>query len=117
MNYAVERRRGILDVYARMLGPEHRNRLTCASNMDGSLTQLGECAEAAVLFRTTLAVRPRALGVDDDRTVSTEGHFVNALFSLEGHVEAEALGQPRSLRSDACTAGTTARCLPRPALT
>ena len=49
-------------VYIRTLGPEHRNTLNAASNLAGSLSQLEECADAAVLMRTTLVVRTRAVG-------------------------------------------------------
>ena len=85
--------RGIINVHTRVWGPEHRDTLTCASNLACSLLRLGECAEAAALLRTTLAARTRTVGADDKNTLVTAGHLVRALISLGEYAEAEALGR------------------------
>ena len=67
--------------------------LVCASSLAVSLLGLGECAEAAVLLRTTLAAKTRTAGADDEGTLHTEGQLASVLNSLGEHAEAEALGR------------------------
>ena len=81
-----------MDVNTRLLGPEHHTTLNSASNcLACSLFQLGECAKAAVLLRTTLAAQTRTVGADDEFTIATETHLINVLLRLRKCAEAEAL--------------------------
>ena len=50
-----------------------------------SLVRIGECAETAVLLRTTLAAQTRTLGADDVDTLATGGFLINALHSPGEH--------------------------------
>ena len=68
---AVRLQRDHLDVRTRMRRPEHRNTLTYASNLAVSLLRPGECAEAAVLLRTMLAVQTHTAGPDDAGMLTT----------------------------------------------
>ena len=85
---AARLQQGILDVFTQAVGPEHSDTLVCASNLAVTSLQLGGCAEAAVLLRTTIAARTRTSRPDDRGTLTTEGYLINALYRLGRHTEA-----------------------------
>ena len=59
--------------------------------MTVSLLDLGECAEAAGLLRTTLVVQARTVGVGDVDTLTIESSLISVVFRLGVCAEAEAL--------------------------
>ena len=64
----------------------------CLENLAASILFLGECAETAVLLRTTLAVMASTVGPDHADTLNTEG-LLNVLLCLGETTEAEALSR------------------------
>ena len=80
-----------MDARTRALAPEHPSALDAITNVTISPSRNGEHAETAVLLRTTLAARTRAVGPDDEGTLITADHLTNALIRLGECVEAEVI--------------------------
>ena len=111
---AVRLQRVVLDVLTRTLGPEYPATLVPASYLAASLSPLRECAEAAVLLWTMLAVETRTLGADDMDTLMRQRATSSAYCSIwESTQKRRHLAGGRSRSSDAPSVATTARRSPR----
>ena len=95
--------------------PEDRETLIAALNMATMLSELRECAEAAVLLRTTIVARTRTHRTGDEGTLATQSQLVSVLGRLGEHAEAEALGRCALDKMRAFSVETTAGRTLRPA--
>jgi len=82
--------REVLAVWRRVLGAQHPDTLTAASNLAISLSRQKH-AEAEEMQREVLAVWKRVPGVDHPDTLTAAGNLGISLFRQGKHAEAEEM--------------------------
>ena len=70
--------REVLAVRKRVLGAEHPDTLTTASNLAASLSDQGKHAGAEEMLREVLAVRKRVLGAEHPDTLAAASDMLQA---------------------------------------
>jgi hypothetical protein len=65
----------VLEARRRVLGPEHPNTLSTASNQACTLYNQGKHAEAESIFSELLVARRRVLGPEHPRTLETAANL------------------------------------------
>ena len=74
-----------------MLGEEHPDTLTSASNLALTYSQQGKHAEAEALQVAVLAVRKRVLGEEHPNTLTSANNLASTYSQQGKHAEAETL--------------------------
>jgi hypothetical protein len=80
-------------VRKRVLGPEHPQTLSNASNLAAFLSEQGKYAEAEVMQRELLAVQKRVLGPEHPHTLTSANNLATSLSKQGKYAEAEHLLQ------------------------
>jgi serine/threonine protein kinase/tetratricopeptide (TPR) repeat protein len=92
----VEQYQAALNLFAKHLGPEHRDTLRTKYGLGRGYYWLGRHAEALRILEETLASQKAKLGVDDADTLITRNAVANCYDSLGRHSEAIVLHEQTS---------------------
>ena len=83
--------RRALDIYEKVLGPEHPDTAMSLNNLADLLLLKGEYAQAEPLFRRALEIREKALGPEHPNTARSLNNLAALLESKGEYAEAESL--------------------------